>query len=172
MKFAGNQIAKIGFFTKSHGNSGELEFSPLDNIKQIIENEWVFVDIQQELIPFYIQKILQKNKKLIVKIKNIDNIDSANNLSKKYVYSHNLSNVDKGSDDLSIEDCIGYFVYDLTSNKDLGTITNIYDEQANPLIEIIGEKEILVPINGNFINKIIHQEKKVVLKLPINYIDI
>ncbi len=170
MRFNGKSVEKIGLFTKTYGNKGAIEFSPDNIFLSFNQKEWILVDVQQELIPFFVESILPKGKKLIVRLRHITNLNQAENLTKKSVFAYQ-NNEDENTED-SLEDFFGFWVIDKKTNKELGKFTAISDGQANPLMIISGKKEILVPLNGDFISEINTSEKQILLNLPEGFLDI
>jgi len=169
MKLNGKSVERIGLFTKTYGNKGALEFSPDDSCI-FNQKEWIFVDVQQEFIPFFVESVLPKGKKLITKLRYITNLKQAENLTKRPVYIYK-SKKDKIPIS-SLEDFLDFLIIDKKTNKKLGRFTEISDEQANPLMIVSGDKEILVPLNGNFISKIDIRKKQILLNLPKGFLEI
>jgi len=169
MKFNGKSVERIGLFTKTYGNKGAIEFSP-DSSYMLNEKEWIFVDIQQESIPFFVESVLPKGKKLVVRLRHITTLNQAENLTKKSVFT-NKSNGNKKPIS-SLEDFLNFLVIDKETNKELGQFTAISGKQANPLMIISGDKEILVPLNGDFIFKIDARKKQIFLNLPEGFLEI
>lgn len=171
MKFNGKSVERIGLFTKTNGNKGDIEFSPDDNTRLFNKKEWIFVDIQQEIIPFFVKGIFPKGKKLIVSLKYITTQNQAENLTKKIVFISGGNNTNKNSSHF-LNDFLGFSVSDIETNQKLGIFTSIIEEQANPLMKISGEKEILVPLNSNFIKEVNKSKKQIFLNLPEGFLEI
>ncbi|MCD6365927.1 MAG: hypothetical protein J7L46_00145 [Bacteroidales bacterium] len=169
MKFNGKSVERIGLFTKTYGNKGAIEFSP-DDSRIFNEKEWVFVDVQQEFIPFFVESVLPRGKKLIARLRHIINLNQAENLTKKPVFVHKKDEDKKPMP--SLEDFFGFLVIDKKTNNELGIFTSISDEQANPLMIVSGDKEILVPLNGDFISKIDSNRQQIFLNLPEGFLEI
>ncbi len=171
MKFNGNSIEEIGLFTRTHGNKGSIEFSPTNNSRIINKKEWIVVDIQQEFIPFFVELILTKGKKLIVSLKHINSLLQAETLVHHHVYGF-IENLKTKNMILSVVDLIGFSAIDKKTGKPLGELKNILENQANPLMQIVGDREILVPVNGNFISEIDQRHQNFFLLLPDGFLDI
>jgi len=171
MKFNGKPVESIGLFTKTNGSQGELIFSYTNNFKEIKEKEWIFVEIQQGLVPFFVEKFFSKGKKHIILLKYIISQNQAEYLVRKNVYI--LGVTEKAGDKTdSLIHFTGYFVVDRPTGRKLGLFSDIIGTQVNLLMKIQGEQEILVPLNPKFIEKIDKKNKIIFLNLPDGFLDI
>jgi len=169
MKFNGKSIEKIGLFTRTYGNKGAIEFSPANNSRDINEKEWIVVDIQQEFVPFFVESTLTKGKKLIISLKHVNSLLQAETLVHQDVYGF-IENRKTNNRISPIVDLIGFSAIDRKTGKHLGELKSVIENQANPLMQIFGEREILVPINGDFIDEIDKTHKTFFLLLPDGFL--
>ena len=171
MKFNGKSIEKIGLFTRTYGNKGAIEFSPANDSRDINKKEWIVVDLQQEFVPFFVESILTKGKKLIISLKHINSLLQVETLVHHHVYGF-IQNKKTENTISSAVNLIGFSAIDKKTGNNLGKFKNILENQANPLMQIVGDREILVPVNGNFIGKIDKTHKTFLLLLPDRFLDI
>ena len=171
----------IGSIIKTHGFDGALVISTENQIDiELIENcinkkGFVFINIDEIQVPFFITektKVLN-NKSILIYLDDIFN----DNQAKKYISSKIF--VEDDCFDKKIEaklivnhDLIGFLVID----ENLGIIGNIFDFiniPSNPLLIVKkSDKEILIPINDDFIIEINNEDKKIIIELPEGLIEI
>jgi len=171
----------IGSILKTHGFEGALVISVENSINtESIENcinkkEFVFINIDEIQVPFFITEKIKvlSNKSILIFLDDIFN----DNQAKKYVNSKVFVENDcfdkKSETKLQINDnFIGFSVIDVN----LGFIGNIFDFiniPANPLFVIKNkDKEILIPINNDFIIEIDDNKKSLKIELPDGLIDV
>lgn len=171
----------IGSIVKTHGFDGALVINTENQINiELIENcinkkGFVFINIDEIQVPFFITektKVLN-NKSILIYLDDIFN----DNQAKKYISSKIF--VEDDCFDKKIEaklivnhDLIGFLVID----ENLGIIGNIFDFiniPSNPLLIVKkSDKEILIPINDDFIIEINNEDKKIIIELPEGLIEI
>lgn len=129
--------------------------------------ESVFVDYNDNLVPFFIEKSsLQKSTLLRVKFEDIDTEEDAEDLLKADVYLPLSFLPELDEDQFYFHEIIGFTVKDATHGY-IGEITSINDSTAQTLFEIIKEgKEILIPMRDEFIEKVDKPNKTIYLTTP------
>ena len=171
----------IGSIVKTHGFDGALVINTENQINiELIENcinkkGFVFINIDEIQVPFFITektKILN-NKSILIFLDDIFD----NNQAKKYINSkifvENDCFTENSKPKLHINNnLIGFSVTD----KNLGHIGYIFDFiniPANPLLVVKkNNKEILIPVNNNFIIEINDKTKELKIELPEGLVDI
>ncbi|MEP6262186.1 MAG: ribosome maturation factor RimM [Gillisia sp.] len=135
--------------------------------------ESVFVDYNDNLVPYFILKSsLHKSDLLRVKFEDVDAEEDADDLMRCDIYLP-LSELPELDDDkFYFHEVIGYAAEDLHHGK-IGTIKRINDNRAQPLFEIdFNGKEILIPVNDDFISKVDKKNKTIHFNAPLGLIDI
>lgn len=131
------------------------------------EMESVFVEIHNNLVPFFIKKSsLQKSTLLRVKFEDITDEAEAEDLLKAAVYLP-LSELPKLKDDqFYFHEIVGFTMTDRHFGE-IGILKHINDTSPQTLFEIDRNgKEILVPVNDDFIERLDKPNKTVYLNLP------
>lgn len=134
------------------------------------ELESVFLEIDQELIPFFFAERCKLNgKKLIVKLEDVSADEASRFIGcNAYLPEEMLPTPKEGFYDKVI---LGFTAYH--RDKAIGTITDVVENTAQNLFVIEqGEKEFLVPAVEAFIQRIEHPEKIVYLELPEGLLDL
>lgn len=135
--------------------------------------ESVFVDYNDNLVPYFILKSsLHKSDLLRVKFEDMDTEDDADELMRCDIYLP-LSELPELEDDkFYFHEVIGYTAEDINYGK-IGVIKSINDNRAQPLFEIDHNgKEILIPVNDDFISKVDKKNKTIYFDTPEGLIDI
>lgn len=144
-----------------------------DDPEDFIEMESVFVEIDENLIPFFIEDSnLQKTDLLRIKFEDIDTEEDAESIIDNALYLP-LSLLPKLSGNkFYYHEVIGFKVID-SKLGDIGSIIGVNDNtpQALFIIEHVG-KEVLVPIADDFIDKVDRENKTMHLTTPEGLVDL
>ena len=133
----------------------------------------VFIDVRNTLIPFFIETSqLHKSDLLRVQFEDVNTEADADALIKCEVYLplEFLPKLD--GDKFYFHEVIGFAVEDVNYGK-VGILVGINDTTAQALFEIEHEgKQILIPMNDAFIDKVDKKNKIIIVKTPEGLIDL
>ncbi|MCB0458006.1 MAG: ribosome maturation factor RimM [Flavobacteriaceae bacterium] len=164
----------VGKIVKKYSFKGELLVKlDTDEPELFTEMESVFVEQHKSLIPFFIENSsLHKSELLRVKFEEVDNEQDADALIGAALYLP-LDFLPKLSgNQFYYHEIIGFTVEDASFGS-IGTITGVNDTTAQALFEIDHNgKEVLIPINDEFIEKVDRASKTIFLTTPEGLIDI
>ena len=144
-----------------------------DEPETYLEMESVFVEYDNNLVPFFIEKSsLQKSSLLRVKFEEIDNEIDAEDLLKCDLYLP-LDLLPKlREDQFYFHEVIGFTVKDVTHGT-LGLLSGINDTTSQALLEVDKNgKQILIPLNDEFLQKVDKKNKIILVQTPEGLIDI
>ena len=164
----------FGTIIKPVGLKGEVVVKNLsdkwDNAKAI---SLIFLDINKQLTPFFAEKIsFRKKGEAVLKIGDINSIEQTKDFLKKDIFLTNDLLVKKQEGFIEFKDLIGFLVNDKTYG-DIGTIRTILTYPQQEIFEIIFKgKEILIPANEDFIEKINVKAKTIHINAPAGLIDL
>ncbi len=163
----------LGYIAKTHGQKGELVLVlDVDNPKNYKKLESVFIEIDKELIPFFIKKIeLKSHNKAYILLQDTTR-ETVGFLLKRKVYLP-LDQLPKlGGKKFYFHEVIEFEVIDLEHGS-IGNIKDIIDIQPQSLFQIsFGEKEILIPIVDEFIKEVDRERKQIIIQAPEGLIDL
>ncbi len=164
----------LGYINKIHGNKGNMIFYlDVDDTKKYENISSVFIEINKELIPFFIDNIkIKQNNKAIVKLQDIDSSEKAKEFlhSKLYLPIKLLPQL-KGNK-FYYHEIIGFKVIDQKYDF-IGNIENILEYTHQKILQInFNNKEILIPITDEIIVKVDRKNKQLNIKAPEGLIDI
>ncbi|HSZ24880.1 MAG TPA: ribosome maturation factor RimM [Cytophagaceae bacterium] len=164
---------KLGKINKAHGLKGDLKASleaefPIDFSKL----ESVFVNINNKLIPFFIDKVSLNGKKAIFSIEGIKDLNAAETLFDKEIFLPNSLLPEKDDTVFSYSELVGYTVSDKTLGL-LGKITDVYKLPGQDVLAMdYKEKEILIPASEELITKLEKRKKIIHIEIPEGLLEI
>jgi 16S rRNA processing protein RimM len=164
--YLGQIVSKFSF-------KGELQIKLDTDDPELYEHlESIFVDYRNKLIPFFVEKSnLQKSNLLRVKLEEVNEEADADDLLKRDVYLP-LSKLPKlDGNKFYYHDVIGYKAVDATHGE-IGTIQFVNDQTMQALFFIdFNGKEIIIPVNDRFIQKVDKDEHIIYFQTPEGLID-
>lgn len=167
-----DQAIKIGFIQKPHGVKGELSLTLNDGIySDDFKTKFLLLDIDNGLVPFFIETIrVKSNKSILVQFESVDTELKAKDLCGSEVYVE--SDVFEGEEGLSTSGFVGFKVIDKQKGN-VGIIIEVQEISNNPLFVLDFEgKEILFPVNPDFILGVDENERVMDVDLPEGLIDL
>jgi len=165
----------LGKIAKKFSFKGEvLIYLDTDEPYQYENLESIFVEFGEDLIPFFIKKSsFHKNNFLRINFEDITSEEQSDKIIGKKIYLP-LSMLPKLSENkFYFHEIIGFTTRDI-HHGNIGTITDINETKTQAFFIITNnqEKEILVPIVDQFIEKIDRKQKTITLKTPPGLIDL
>ncbi len=164
---------KIAQVVRTHGIEGGviLKFSnsfPED----FIELGSVFVNIDNILIPFFIENYKVRNlETAIVKFEDVDTDFEAKTILGKSIFILK-EHIDSDEDDVSLLRLVGLTAIDTAGNS-IGTITGILEITNNDQFRIDRNgEEALIPVNDDWIEDIDFDKQTIELNLPKGLLDL
>lgn len=164
----------LGKIVKKHSFKGEVVIKLDTDEPELYSNmESVFVDLGNNLVPFFIEKSsLSKDTFLRVKFEDVSTEADADAILKSDIYLP-LSLLPKLSGNkFYYHEVIGFTVVDQNFGE-VGTIMHINDKAAQPLFEIDRDgNDIFIPMIDDFIKKIDRENKIVEVNTPQGLIEL
>ncbi|HEY1024430.1 MAG TPA: ribosome maturation factor RimM [Sphingobacteriaceae bacterium] len=163
----------LGYITKTRGLKGELQIYFEFNEPEELDLDAVFVEINGKLVPFFISSYkLQSNQTGYFYFEDVDSIDKAEKLVRKKVYQPLSKKPEREEGEFLITDLKGFIVHD-ENHGELGEIMEIH-EYPQQFVAVVPYKfrEIMFPLNDEFIKEIDEEEGIVYVSLPEGLIDV
>ncbi len=154
----------FGRFLKPHGTKGEIGLLG-DSLTLGEECDFVAVDIDGILVPFFFEYKRQKNNDtLIVKIERLNSADEVRQLTNSTVYIPR--EWVEESDNYTWGYFRGFKAEDVELGN-LGEITDVDDTTINTLFVIDRDgTELLIPAQEEYIVEIDHSQRRIVFNIP------
>ena len=163
----------LGKISETFGYKGQvIVITDSDHPDKYEKLEFVFVDIEHERVPFFITEFsLQYRNSITLKFEDIDSSDSAQKLLGCEVYIAKREMKGITADEAIPADLVGFKVTDVNSGF-IGPINQILKLPQQLIMQILqDEKEILIPLNEDFIKKIDQKKKTILIDAPEGLID-
>jgi len=159
-----DEVYKIGRLGKVHGIKGEVSFLFDDDVFDRVESDYLILNIDGILIPFFIEEYrFKSDTNALMKFEGIDTQERARELTGCDVYfPYSLSDEEDGT--LTWNSLLGYTIIDSTTDTAIGNIASIDDTTLNILFELEDGK--LIPASEELITDIDKKKKTITLDLP------
>jgi 16S rRNA processing protein RimM len=162
----------VGKIVKTHGLKGEVTLR-IDNeqFDDIEELNYFLLDINDKLIPFFIEDIAYHSNKAFVLFQDMKTLEAANQLVGTTAYLPLELLPEKTGNDFYSHEVVDYIVID-EEKGELGKVNEIIEYPTQSLIQVIkDEKEVLIPIHDDIIKEVNREEMKIYIKAPSGLID-
>lgn len=159
-------VYKIGLLHKPHGVAGELSFSFTDDSFDQDEVEYLILDMDGILVPFYIESYRFKGESTaIIKFEEVDTAEQARKFTNVAVFLPKHQAI--VSEEISTWQYFLHFKVYNEQGEEIGEITHIDDATMNILFYInTPQGEILLPAHEELIVDIAHDTKKIFMQIP------
>lgn len=168
------EVYQIGTLTRTHGVRGEVAFLFTDDVWDRVEADYLFLRLDGLLVPFFLEEWrFRSDSVALLKFEDVDSADSAQALVGADVFFPKaLTPSEIDEEDLSWQHFIGFeVVTDPEGSPEgllLGTVTAVYDQTANVLLEVTSPDghDILIPAHEDFILSADHRERRLYVSVP------
>lgn len=164
----------LGYISKKQGfKGGMIAFFDVDNLDNYSNLDYVLVQLNNVLTPFFIEAIHLKDKNFVfLKFEGVDDGDRADELAGNEIFLP-LKKLPKLNDDeYYLHDLEGMEVIDETAGI-LGKVEKVLDYSQNPLLQLsYNGIEVLIPLIDTFVKKVDKKAKKIFVDVPKELLDI
>ena len=162
----------VGKIVKTHGIKGEVTLRiDNDDFDEIEELDYFLLEINDKLIPFFIENITFHSNKSFVLFQDLKTLEAASQLVGVTAYLPLELLPERSGNDFYSHEVLGFLVVD-EEKGELGIVQEIIEYPTQSLIQIIkNDKEILIPIHDDIIEDVDREEKKIFVKAPNGLID-
>jgi 16S rRNA processing protein RimM len=165
------EVIKIGKVTKTHGVSGELSCTFINDIFGDEDAPYLVADIDGIFVPFFIEEYRFKSDvTALIKFEDIDDTESAKIILGRELYFP-MKYITESQPMNCGEGILGYKIY--SDGKLIGTIEGVDDSTANILFSVITEsgEELLIPATDDFVEEIDDEKREITMNLPDGLLD-
>jgi len=171
---AGDPYYYLGKILKTYGNKGHLLVHlDVDNPEEYLNMESVYLDLDGERIPFFLEVIeLKHNQKAVVRFQDVSSIEEAEIYTGRQIFLPLKKLPKLEGNKFYYHEVTGYSVIDKKHGL-LGIINGILDLPNQSLFQIMHEKrEILVPVVDEIIKRVDREKKIIFIEAPDGLIEI
>ncbi|MFN4122749.1 MAG: ribosome maturation factor RimM [Flavobacteriales bacterium] len=169
-----DNVFELGYFVKKSGIDGSLILSiDADKPQNYLKMESIFVDINNQLVPFFISKIhAQRSNEFLVKLEDIHTTEEAELLCGKTVYADVSLLPELKENQFYYHEIIGWRVIDQDQGE-IGVVKDVIEGKQQDIIQLdYYGKEILIPLVDDFFVKSDRQEKALYFDLPKGLVEV
>jgi len=164
----------LGTFVGKYSFKGELLLKLDSNDPAVIKQlSTLFIDTGNGLVPYFIQSLkLHKSHLLRLKLESIDTEQKAGALLKKSVYLPLELLPPLMGNSFYYHEIIGFQVFE--NSNCLGTVKGFQDNSGQDLLVVRrqNQKDILLPVHDDFIQKVNRVDKVLLVRLPDGFLDL
>ncbi|MCW5923757.1 MAG: 16S rRNA processing protein RimM [Saprospiraceae bacterium] len=171
---AENQYINIGYTKKMHGLKGELKLVIEERfLEDFLKNERIFLDVKGAKVPYFVANVRGKGE-MILQLEEVDNRDSAFALQSREVFLREQDLIPDEQRELETEEeqaleyehLVGFLLIDKYLG-DIGHIEEVFEmpQQEMAFLKHKG-REVLIPLNPQFITSVDEKTEKVYVDLP------
>ena len=151
-----DDLLKVGIITNTHGLKGEVKVFPTtDDARRFLDLSEVILDTGREKMTLEIEKVRFFKNLVIVKFKELDDINDAEKYRQKDLYVTRDQAVPLGENEYFIADLIDLSAVS-DEGEELGVIADVIQTGANDIYVIRkqGMSDLLVPAIRDCVKKI------------------
>lgn len=166
-------MLRVGVIANTHGIRGEVKVFPTtDDVKRFEKLKQIFIDTEKELIELQISSVKYFKNLVILKFKNIDNINQIEKYKGRDLLITRENAVPLEEDEYFIYDIIGAKVIE-EDGSEIGELKEVLTTGANDVyvVKTTEGKEVLLPVIKDCVKEINVPDKKVVVHLMPGLID-
>ncbi len=164
----------LGKVLKTFGNKGQVMVNlDVDDPEDYLEMESVFLDLEGERVPFFIETLELKNKrKAIIRFQDVTTLEDAEVYIGREMYLPVSILPPLKGDQFYFHEVIGFKVLD-SRHGDIGILVNILPLPHQSLLQITkGKREILIPLVDEIIQQVDRNTKTIFITAPEGLIEI
>lgn len=164
-------LIKVGYIATTYGNKGELKVMSLaNNPHEFKKFKYMYLNRKNIYEKIHIERLRFHKKFLIIKFKEILDMNMAEELREAYLYLPEDELTPLPEDHFYIFQLIGLDVFQ--GDEHLGKIKDIIETGSNDVFIVEnGTKEILIPALKTVIKEINFDNKTVLVQLPLGLLD-
>ena len=169
-----DEVFKIGRIGKTHGIKGELVFSFDDDIFDQVDADYLILEVDGILVPFFLEEYRFKNDDTaLVKFCDIDTQEQAKSLVGAAVYfEHRLASA--GDSMPTWAQIVGFQIVDASSQQVVGKLLHVDTQTDNRLFELetAGKTTLLLPASDELITDISIEQRTITMIIPDGIFDL
>lgn len=164
----------LGYVAKLHGFKGEVSlFLDVTNPSDYATLDAVYIDINDQLTPFFVESIKLKNGNFAaVRFEGLTEENAAKKILRKDIYLPAQVLPELTGVHFYDHEVVGFKVIDVVFGE-VGILEQVVDLPVNPLLQVMrGEKEVLIPFIDGLVQKVDRENKELHVAAPEGLIEI
>lgn len=168
-----NNCFYLGKISKSKGVRGSAyAFFDVDNLEAYTNLNSALLDLHGELQPIFFSKCIVQSGKILIDIEGIDSDEKLKPYIGKDLYLPLEALPKLEGNKFYFHEVINFEVIDNSLGL-LGTVTDVYGSEINPLLAVkhSTNAELLIPINDAIITGVNRNKKHILVNTPEGLVD-
>ncbi len=162
---------KVGYVIKTHGLKGEVTIA-FDSSSTLPEgHKALFILYGDQYVPHFIQNYSPRGQKAFIKFEDISTVEDAERITGCGVFLPKKSRPKPVKGAFYGDEVIGFQVRD-NAGSVIGVVAEVSEGPNPQLIVHHHDKEVLIPLNGPFIQLVQKSKKEITVDLPEGLLDI
>lgn len=162
------EYLELGQIVNTYGIKGFVKVVPFtDDIRRFEDLKSIYIDVKGDLQEFTIEQVKYSKNLVLLKLKEIDDINIAERYKNYYLKIHRKDAKKLPKDTYFIVDLLGLDVF-TTDGEHLGKIDDIFPTGSNDVYVVKNEqgKQVLIPALKDVILDTNLEEGKITVNLP------
>ena len=157
----------IGQIVNVHGIKGEVKIYPYTDDVESLAKKLKKVYLDEAMTKSYKSTCRIQKGMLLVKLSEIDTVEKAESLRKKYVYISEDDLDELEDDSYYVKDLLGSDIIDTLTNESIGKLDYVFNTGANDVYEITksDNTKIYLPAIKQVIKKVDIKSKKIYVEI-------
>lgn len=168
-----DNMLRVGVITTTHGVRGEVKVFPTtDDANRFKKLKKAYLDLGRELLPVTVEDVKFFKQMVIVKFKEINDMDKAATYRNKDILIDREDAMPLAENEFYICDLIGLTVV-TDEGEELGTLCEVLQTGANDVFEVAlpNKETVLIPYIEDCVKKISLEEGKVTVHVLPGLLD-
>ena len=163
----------LGYISKAIGMNGELVFSfDVDDAGRYRKLDAVFIELNDQLVPFFIESMQLKSTSAVVKLEGIGTVERAMDLVKAQLWLPLSALPPLKGNKFYFHEVIGFTVMDEVHGN-IGTVESVLDFPQQKILQVKnGDKEILVPVLKHILKKVDRPNRIIEVSTPEGLVEL
>ena len=165
-------LYKVAYVSKTHGLRGEVTIVPMPECPDLSEVSTLFVETKNGVVPYFVEAISIRPDKAFVKFEDVETPEQGMELKGCSLFLRKADRPRLKRGEFYNDEVIGFRVSDAALGL-LGVVEAV--EEAGPnrfLVLHANGKEVMIPVNGPFIQRINKSRKEIGVALPEGFLEI
>lgn len=162
---------EVGYISRPHGTEGEV----LVVVKRMApdvfaEQEYVFLRLQERLVPFYIQSVTLKSNSVFVRFEDIDSLERAEQYVSTKIYVEGIESEEQDEDNA---DLIGFTVIDDGTKQPIGVVREVVTYSLNVVLDVVRQDgdSVLIPFAEDLLKSYDEEQHTITMVIPEGLFD-
>lgn len=165
---------QVGKVTQPHGVKGEVKiWLDVDEPDYYADLDSVLLDVQGQLIPYFVQEIAIRDKKSIARFEGMKTWEDTQPIIGCDIYLPLTKLPQLKDDQYYFHEIIGFDLIHHETKEKIGVIAAVFEGGGQDLLSFdVNGKEVLAPINDEIIVRVDKPNKQLFVNLPDGLIEL